>query len=300
MVRHTCFQFCLDPTVEQHTALARHAGAARLAYNQCLAAVKSALTARDSNPEVVVPWSGFDLINHINTWKKSEAAGRMFPVDSGGVATVVVTGLAWRHEVCQQVFEEAAVDCGRALAGWSASRSGIRRGRRVGFPRFKKKTDTTQRFRIRNRNSSRGRSSIKVGDRAITRSITLPVLGTIRVREDTRRLRRMLASGRAKILFVTVTRRAGRWHVSVNVEAADLHSDRRHPPRAPQDHGGWVGTDRGLSVFLVAATSDGRELDRVIDAPRALAAGLRRQRRLAKSVARKRRGPTTGAGPPHD
>ncbi|WP_169814439.1 helix-turn-helix domain-containing protein [Nocardia pseudovaccinii] len=44
MVRHTCFRFCLDPSVEQRTALARHAGGARMAYNQCLATVKSALT----------------------------------------------------------------------------------------------------------------------------------------------------------------------------------------------------------------------------------------------------------------
>ena len=232
MVRHTCFQFCLDPTVEQCTALARHAGAARVAYNEWLATVKTALTARDSNPQVVVPWSGFDLINHINTWKKSEAAGRVFAVDPRGVTTVTVMGLAWRQEVCQQVFEESAVDCGRALAGWSQSRSGTRRGRRVGFPRFKRKTDATQRFRIRNKNSSRGRSTIRVGDNGIARSITLTTLGTIRVREDTRRLRRMLGSGRAKILFATVTRRAGRWLMSVNVEAADLHPNRRHSARA--------------------------------------------------------------------
>ena len=33
----------------------------------------------------------------------------------------VVTGLPWRAQVCQQVFEEAAVDCGRALGAWSDS-----------------------------------------------------------------------------------------------------------------------------------------------------------------------------------
>ncbi|MGW5755611.1 helix-turn-helix domain-containing protein, partial [Nocardia rhamnosiphila] len=36
MSRHTAFRYCLDPTVEQRTVLARHAGAARFAYNQCL------------------------------------------------------------------------------------------------------------------------------------------------------------------------------------------------------------------------------------------------------------------------
>jgi putative transposase len=36
MTRHTTFRFCLDPTVAQHEVLARHAGAARFAFNQCL------------------------------------------------------------------------------------------------------------------------------------------------------------------------------------------------------------------------------------------------------------------------
>jgi putative transposase len=38
MARHTTFRFCLDPTVEQHDMLARHAGASRFAFSQCLAA----------------------------------------------------------------------------------------------------------------------------------------------------------------------------------------------------------------------------------------------------------------------
>jgi len=36
MARHTTFRFCLDPTVEQEQAMARHAGASRFAFNQCL------------------------------------------------------------------------------------------------------------------------------------------------------------------------------------------------------------------------------------------------------------------------
>ena len=48
MTRHTTFRFCLDPTVEQHDVLARHAGAARFAFNQCLRLVKTALTQRTS------------------------------------------------------------------------------------------------------------------------------------------------------------------------------------------------------------------------------------------------------------
>jgi putative transposase len=76
MSRHTTFRFCLDPAVEQDEVLARHAGASRFAFNECLRTVKTALTQRKSDPDTDVPWKGFDLINAINAWKKTEVAGR--------------------------------------------------------------------------------------------------------------------------------------------------------------------------------------------------------------------------------
>ena len=109
MTRHTTFRFCLDPTVAQHEVLARHAGASRFAFNQCLRLVKTALTQRRTDRDVWVPWSGFDLINTFNAWKTTEAAGRVFVVDADGVCQVRVRGLAWRREVCQQVMEMDAL-----------------------------------------------------------------------------------------------------------------------------------------------------------------------------------------------
>ncbi|MFQ6396513.1 RNA-guided endonuclease InsQ/TnpB family protein [Nocardia sp. KC 131] len=290
MVRHTSFRFCLDPTVEQQVVLSRHAGAARFAFNQCLHTVKSALTARKTDASVVVPWSGFDLINHFNRWKKTEDAGRVFVVDQAGTVAVSVTGLVWRDRVSQQVFEEAAIDCGRALTGWAESRRGTRKGRRVGFPRFKKKTVAVRSFRLRNKHSRGKRPVIRVGGDDGPRSVTLPKVGTVKVHDDTRRLRRMLGTGSAKILFATLGQRGGRWWVTLNVEAADLHPGLHHQPRQTTDRGGWVGVDRGLSAFLVAATSDGCEVARISDPPKALAAGMRKQRRLARSVSRKMKG----------
>jgi putative transposase len=134
MSRHTTFKFCLDPTVDQQLVLARHAGAARFAFNQCLRMVKTALSDRKLTPDTDVPWSGFDLINAFNAWKRTQDAGRVFTVNSEGTVEAVVTGLCWRGEVCQQVFEEAAVDLGKGLKAWSESRSGKRKGTAVGFP----------------------------------------------------------------------------------------------------------------------------------------------------------------------
>ena len=93
MSRHTTFRFCLDPTVEQLDVLARHAGAARFAFNQCLGMVKTALNQRKADPATVVPWTGFDLINTFNGWKKTQDTGRVFTVDTTGDAQITVTGL---------------------------------------------------------------------------------------------------------------------------------------------------------------------------------------------------------------
>ena len=205
MSRHTTFKFCLDPTVEQYEVLSRHAGAARFAFNQSLRIVKTALTQRGTDPNTDVPWTAFDLISAFNAWKKTKDAGQVFTVDTTGEVDTVVTGLAWRSEVCQQVFEEAAVDLSRGLKSWADWRSGKRKGKRVEFPCFKKKTGATPSFRLRNKHSKHRQPMIRIGDQDHPRSITLPGIGQIGVRDGTRRLRRMLAKGRAKILFATIS-----------------------------------------------------------------------------------------------
>jgi putative transposase len=298
VMRHTTFRFALAPTPTQATVLVRHAGASRFAYNQSLRLVTDALVARKTDLQVRVPWSGFDLINAFNTWKHSEAAGRVFVVAPDGTITKQVTGLGWQGEVCAQVFEEAAVDLGRALAAYSRAKNGRRKGPRVGFPRRKKKGRCRDSFRLRNKHRKGGTFSIRVGDR-YPRSVTLPTIGTVRVHDDTRRLRRLLRpvahldpdtgqqvlTPRGKVLFATVTRHGTRWYVSLNVEAPDLHQQRRHRPRGSQPHGGWVGLDRGLTAFVVAATADGAEAGRW-QAPKPLQRGMVGLRRRSRAVSR--------------
>jgi putative transposase len=97
-MRHTTFRFALDPTPAQERAFARHAGASRFAYNQSLRLMTDAVVSRRTDPSVVVPRSGFDLINTFNAWKKTEVAA--------------------------QVFEETAVDLSRALATFLQGKAG--------------------------------------------------------------------------------------------------------------------------------------------------------------------------------
>ncbi len=74
-------------------------------------------------------------------------------------------------------------------------------------------------FRIRNKHSKTGRTKIRVGDNDSPRSVTLSGIGAIRVRADTRRLRRLLTKDRARILYATVSYRAARWWISLTCEA---------------------------------------------------------------------------------
>jgi putative transposase len=296
-MRHTTFRFALAPTPAQVVMLARHAGASRFAYNQCLQLVTDALATKRTNPQVKVPWSGFDLINAYNGWKRSEAAGRMFVAAPDGTITKQVTGLAWRHEVSAQVFEEAAVDLGRALSAYAEAKAGKRKDR-VGFPRRKRKGRCRDSFRLRNKQGKGGRYSIRIGE-GHPRSLTLPTIGVVRLHDDTRRLRRLLppvghldpdtgqpvVAPRAKVLFATVSRHGSRWYVSLNVQAPDFHARRRHPPHPADDSGGFVGVDRGLAVFAVAATAGGTEVRR-FEAPKPLPRGIVRLRRLSRAASR--------------
>jgi transposase len=213
-MRYTTFRFALAPTSGQAAVLARHAGASRFAYNQSLRLVMDALAARQTDPSATVPWSGFDLINAFNAWKRGERAGRRFAVASDGTITKQVTGLPWRHQVCAQVFEEAAVDLGRALAAHAEGGN-----RQVGFPKPKRKGRCRDSFRLRNKKSWDGDDLIRLGE-GHPRSVTLPKIGIILVHDDTRRLRRLLRSveqldpttgrrmvvPRARILFANLIR----------------------------------------------------------------------------------------------
>jgi putative transposase len=298
VMRYTTFRFALDPTPAQEQVLARHAGASRFAYNQCLELVVSAIARRRVDPSLPVPSTRFDLINAFNAWKRGEDAGRTFVVAADGSITKRVTGLAWRGEVSAQVFEEAAVDLARALAACRDSRSRTRKGRPIGFPRRKRKGRCRDSFRLRNRKRTNGRQPIAVGQDH-PRSVTLPTLGTIRVHDDTRRLRRLLRptehispeSGErvvaplAKILFATISRQGSRWHVSLNVCAPDFHRERRHPRSPDRKQADWVGIDRGLTVFAVASTANGEEVGRFF-APKPLTRRLTQLRRASRALSR--------------
>lgn len=104
--------------------------------------------------------------------------------------------------------------------------------------------------------------------------VRIPKLGWVRMREVLR--------FEGKVLSGTVTRRAGRWYLSITVDVAS--SDMSAAAAAFPENQGVVGVDLGVATLAVLSTGE-----RVVG-PKAHTTMLARQRRLAHSLARKQKG----------
>jgi putative transposase len=136
--------------------------------------------------------------------------------------------LAWWAENSKCAYQEAFRDLDRALRDFVKSKKGQRKGRRLGFPRFKKRGKARDSFRLT--------GALRCGQG----TVTLPRLGVIKTHEPTRKLARRVEDGTARILSATVSRTAQRWHVSLTVEI-----DRDVPQRHPRP-GTAIGVDLGV------------------------------------------------------
>ena len=234
----------LDPTPAQERLFLSHAGAARFAFNAGLAHVKEALEA-GAKPE----WSFYSLVRWWNASKD--------------VLAVDADGAPWWRENSKEAANTGLRSLAAALSNWSKSRKGQRKGKRVGFPKFKAKDRATPRFAYTTD------FRLIEGD---PKALRLPKVGRVHCMEDVAE-----RVGGARVLRVTVSRRAGRWYAALTVERDDKPVTK--PPR-----GGAVGID--LGVKTLATLSDGT----VIENPRCLAASERRLKRAQKAVSRKTMG----------
>ena len=241
------YRFALDPSAAQERALRSHAGAARFAWNWGLARCQERYEAEGR-------WySGTGLHKLWNAQKKADPA------------------LAWWAENSKCSYQEAFRDLDRALRDFTASRKGIRKGHRVGFPRFKKRGKCRDSFRF-----STGVM------RCAGSTVTLPRLGAVRTHEPTRKLARRVGSGTARILSATVSRTAQRWFVSFTVEVD------RAVPGAHARPGSVIGIDLGVKALLTGVDDRGNVI--TVDGPRALRSALRALRRASRAHSRTARG----------
>jgi putative transposase len=151
--------------------------------------------------------------------------------------------------------------------------AGKRAGRRIGFPRFAKKGRDRDRVTF-----TTGAIRVEPG----RRHVTLPRIGTVRTHENTRRLERLVAKNRARILAATVSRKGTRLVVAFRVLI-----QRPQQPRVARPDS-RVGVDVGVRVLATVATSHGEVIERVPN-PRPLEAALKELRRLGRGRSRRTR-----------
>jgi putative transposase len=254
------FRFELDPSNRTRSKLSSHCGASRFAYNWGLALVKSRLAERDRIREaalteglsqreadalaatVPVSWTLYDLRREWN-----EVKDRVAP---------------WWHQNSKEAANSGLLALSSALRAWSDSKTGRRKGRRIGFPVFKRR---------------HGRRSCRFGTGALgvvdARHVVLPRIGFVRTKESTGALQDLIDDGSARILSATVSEVAGRWYVSFGCEVHRRVGSPTHP-----DH--VVGVDVGVKALAVISTGE------VVENPKPLSLAAKRiarhQRRLAR------------------
>ena len=241
------YRFALDPSPPQERALRSHAGAARFAWNWGLGKCRERYAAERK-------WySGAELHK---LWNAEKKAG---------------PELAWWAENSKCAYQEAFRDLDRALRDFIKSKKGQRNGRRLGFPKPKRRGKCRDSFRF-----STGPM------RCSGATVTLPRLGVIRTHESTGKLARRLENGTARVLSATVSRAAQRWHVSFTVEVE------RTVPRRHAQPGSAVGVDLGVKTLLTGADHAGNLI--TVAGPKALRSSLRRLRRASRAHSRKQPG----------
>lgn len=246
------------PDEDERAALVRsHFGARRFAYNWGLARIKADMdaTAADSGHDSV----SWDLAGLRKAWNRAKD-------DTA----------PWWAVNSKECYSAGLADLAQGLANWKASRTGTRKGRQVGFPRFKSGRRDPGRVRFTTGNMRM---------EADRRTLTLPVIGGLRSKENTRRVQRHLASGRARILNMTLSQQWGRLFVSISYAL-------RTPTTARTASQPTViaGVDLGVRTLATVSTLDTATGEQTVveyQNPAPLKATLAARRRAGRELSRR-------------
>ena len=223
----------LKPTPEQEALFNQHAGYARFAYNWALGEFKAGLD--------------------VGEWLSERTLRPRWNKVKGMIAP-------WSAPLSQNAAKYAIIDFGQAAGGWGEYRrrakDGQRPGRRVGFPRFKRRKHE-QGFRADN-----GPDTVRVDGKVVI----LPKIGRVVMVEHLRFA--------GSIREVTINRTAGTWFAAFCIE------DGKEAP--PVKGGPTIGVDVGLGTM--ATCSDGT----AVVNPKALVSELEKLRRVDQAIARSR------------
>ncbi|MGW1189326.1 RNA-guided endonuclease InsQ/TnpB family protein [Streptomyces sp. NPDC002559] len=242
------FRFTLDPTSTQEEVLLRHAGTARWAFNHALgmkvaahqqwrqqvqSLVNAGCSETKARKQVHVPVPTKPSVQkHLNRIK-GDSREPDLPEGTLGPARPC----PWWHEVNTYAFQSAFIDADRAWANWLDSLRGRRAGRRIGYPRFKKKGRSRDSFRLHHDTK---KPSIRT---AGYRRLRLPTIGEVRLHDSAKRMARLVDRGLAVVQSVTVSRAGHRWYASV---LCKVTTDLPDKPTRRQQERGTVGIDFGV------------------------------------------------------
>ena len=248
MSRIEAVKVALDPTPRQRDLLASNAGGARFAYNTMLAHVKEQLQYNESvtaNDKVEVDWTQYALRRWWNANKDALAP--------------------WWGENSKEAYSYAAECLGKGLKNFSTSKKGKRKGRKVGFPKFKSKSSHKDAFAYT--------TGFRQPSYSDANALVLPRIGRVHCMENVYR-----RVGDGRVLRITVSKKAERWFASLTVEFPD---DRAKYIKNPDT---IVGID--LGVKSLATLSDGT----VVENPKYYKQSQRKLRKAQKTLSRRIKG----------
>jgi len=227
MPERKVYRFKIDPRAKQEAALARYAGARRFVFNWALQRRKE--TYEQTGKSVSWPELSVELTGLKN-----------------------IPGFEWLKEIDSQLLQQAIADCKKAFDNFF--------NKRAGFPKFKKKHDAHQSFRIPQR--------VKLEDGRIY----IPKIGRVAIRQS--------QAVDLSLKSATFKREAtGKWYVSLVVEFGLPNQ-----PMLAVETETAVGIDVGFDRF--ATDSDGG----VIENPRFFRKAERKIKRASRRLSRCKKG----------
>lgn len=225
MIERKVFKFRIEPNAEQEISFARHAGARRFVYNRALA--RRIETYKETGKSIA--WS--ELEKELTTLKADPQ-------------------FAWLKEIDSQSSQQAIADVKRAFVNFFEGRAG--------FPKFKKKSQAHQSFRIPQR--------VKLKDG----KLSVPKIGLVKIR----------LSQNINLPFKSATFKRspdGKWHVCLVVEFEIPEVPKPEPKNETA-----VGVDVGLRRF--ATDSEGKTTEN----PRFFRRAERKIKRAARRLSRRK------------
>jgi putative transposase len=270
----------LDPSPSQEQLLRSYCGSARYAYNWTISRVKENLDVRSQERKDGV--ANEDLTKSLS-WS---------PWSMTPLWNCVKDGVApWHRDVTMHAFRSGVTNAATALKNFSESKSGVRQGPPVGFPKFKNRhskqsvtfTETKSSTVWFSEDSRRVRLILpaRATDPRITRR--RDQLQWLHTTESLRRLMKKVAAEEWAIQSVTISFTGGRWQASFSVRQFVVAAPT--PGRLP---GPAVGVDLGVKHLAtlsvpVAGLSDANGH---VANPRHLDAELERLAKLNRQLAR--------------